>query len=371
MDDAASLRQTVTHLFDAVRYSRHAQELEEAAQSAEANLEADLNILESQSEEVTNLLSTMRQGAKKPLVELSKQVTEFLYTAKDQARAKLEKTAREEAAESLSAASIERDRAIKSMEAYLASDPLPVVDHTIAVRFVDGTYHAQASYECDGGMKYSFGLAAQNSRLFHEEFMLSQLGHEVRVPVRFSRSLLKKSRVPGFERLDQYLLADAEATQGRIRANFQKMENSARIKVITSGSDSQGFVGLEYADGAREVNVMNDQSLSAHVDIEEVRAAMKKVVDELSDLAKQKVTLLRISTNGEQNLKALDSYKILTVAMKVLGERYRDLVKTLPEGRKTGIPNGDLSLTFIRDRLKVLGDLGGQIGQQLGVQPAP
>lgn len=368
MESAASLKQTMTHLFDAVRFSDHARELEESARNVEGDLETSLNKLEAQAEELTSLLASMKVEQESVLRELSHQVEGFLATAKEQAKGKLQKRAKQQLEDFRYAASSERDKALKSLEAYFASDPLPIVENVVQVRLTEGVYEARSRCECEGGMKYDFRLAAQNSRLFHQPFILSQLGYELRVPVRFSRALLSKTRVPGFERLDQYLLADAESSGGRLRANFEKAGNGAKMKVLTTGGQEDGFVGLEYSDQIHAVNVMNDPSLVAFVDIETVKRAAAEIVAELADLSKKKVALLRLSTNGDQPLDALASREILERVLSVMGPTYRTLMKRVAAGMPADDTGEELSLEFVKSRIKVLGgELSKAVSQSLGL----
>jgi len=367
MEAPASLRHTVTHLFDAVRFSNHAREMEEAARKAETELEVELNKLESHTEEISNLLSRMMSGSDEPVRELSRQVEEFLETAKEQAKEKLERKTKEEVQNFKNTSATEKDKALKSLEAYLAADPLPILETVVQVRLnEEGIYEARSRYECEGGMKYDFRLAAQNSRLFHQELMLSQFGYELRIPVRFSRALLKKERVPGFERLDQYVLANAETSAGKIRATFNRPGNGASLKVVTSGPKPDDFLGLEYSDQSEAVNVTNDPSLGAHIDLEAVKKAMNELVSELMVLSKKKVALLKLSLNGDEPLENIDAQEVLSLVLKVLGPGYRSLVKEISDGNpKHG---KDLTIGFIQERLKVLGDLTGSVSTALGVQ---
>ena len=370
MEASASLKQTLSHLFDAVRSADHANELEESARSVEGDLEESLNKLEAQTEEVGNMLAALKVEKEPVLREVGQQVEGFLATAKEQAKGKLQKGAKERLEDFRRTVSGEKDKALKSLEAYFASDPLPVIENVVQVRLSEGVYEARSSYECEGGIKYDFRLAAQNSRVFHEPFLFSQLGYELRVPVRFSRALLSKTRTPGFERLDQYVLADAEASGGRLRANFEKQGNGARLKMVTSGSQEDGFVSIEYSDQVQAVNVMNDPSLVAFVDLEAIRKAAAEVVTELNDLAKRKVALLRLSINGDQSLENVNCREILQKVMSVMGSRYRAVVKKVT----TGVPleNGEeLEMEYLKGRLKLLGgDLSKTISQGLGLTPA-
>ena len=299
MEDRTSLRETVTHLFEAVRLTENAKEHEAAAKKAENDLQTELAKLEGKMQEVANPMSQLKSDIDPTIKEFARQATEFLTTAKEQARAKLEKRSHVKVEESLTLASNERGKAVKSLEAYLAGDPLPVIENVVSVNLVEGLYQATSSYECEGGMSYTYGLASQNSKLFSHELSLAQFGYELKVPVRFSRAVLK-GRVPGFERLDQYTLTEAETSGGRIRASFLKKDDNAKIKIVTSGGDESGFIGIEYSDQAHAVNVMNDPALIAYVELDSVRKAIRDLVRELTDLAGKKVTLLKLSFNGRE-----------------------------------------------------------------------
>jgi ElaB/YqjD/DUF883 family membrane-anchored ribosome-binding protein len=367
MEASASLKQTLSHLFDAVRFADHAKELEESARSVEGDLEEALNKLEAQTEEVGNMLGSLKVEKEPVLKELGEQVEGFLATAKEQAKSKLQKGSRQRLEDYRKAVSGEKDKALKSLEAYFSSDPLPVIESIVQVRLSEGVYEARSSHECEGGVKYDFRLAAQNTRVFHQPFVFSQLGHQLRVPVRFSRALLSKTRTPGFERLDQYVLADAEASGGKLRANFEKQGNGAKLKMVTSGSQQDGFVSLEYSDQVQAVNVMNDPSLVAFVDIEAIRKAAEELVTELNELAKRKVALLRLTVNGEQSLESVNCREILQKVMSVMGSRYRAVVRKVSAGDP--LENGEeLDMDYMKGRLKLLGgELSRSISQGLGL----
>ncbi|HEV2138008.1 MAG TPA: hypothetical protein VGR53_04140 [Nitrososphaerales archaeon] len=368
MEAAASLKQTLTHLFDAVRFAEHARQLEESARSTEGDLETSLSKLEARTEELTNLLASMKEESESVLKELSKQLEGFLVTAKDQAKSKLQRKAIQELEDDRSIASSERDKALKSLEAYFASDPLPVIENIAQVRLSEELYEGRSRCECEGGIKYDFRLAAQNSKLFHQPLTLSDLGHEIKVPVRFSKALLGKTRVPGFERLDQYVLSSAESSGGRLRATFNKSGNGSKMKVITSGDKDDGFVGLEYSDQVQSVNVMNDPSLVAYVDLEALKKAAAELVGELTDLSKRKVALLRFSLNEEAALDDINYREILQTVLTVMGPTYKESVKKIAAGTPAPNTNGELTLQFIQERLKTLGgELSKSVAQSLGL----
>lgn len=367
MEPTASLKQTITHLFDAVRSADHADELEESVRSVEGDLEASLSKLEAQTDEVSNLLAAMRVEREEVLKELSRQVDSFLATAKEQAKGKLQKSAKQQLEDHRRAISSEKDKALKSLEAYFAAEPLPVVESVIQVRLNEGVYEARSRYECEGGVKYEFRLAAHNSQIFNQPLSLSRLGYELKVPVRFSRGLLSKTRTPGFERLDQYVLSDAETSGGRLRANFEKDGNGAKMKVVTSGNQKDGFISLEYSDQLQAVNVMNDPSLVAYVEINAIKQAATALETELNELSKKKVALLRLAVNGEQTLNDVSCREVLLKVLGIMGPSYRDAIKKIASGNSME-KGEDMNLDYIRGRLRILGgDLSKSISQTLGL----
>ena len=368
MKATASLKQTVTHLFDAARFADHAKELEESARNVEGDLETALNKLEAQTEDLYNMLASMKVDQEIVMRELSQQIQGFLSTAKEQAKNKLQRRAKQQLEDYKNAASVERDKVLKSLEAYFASDPLPVVEEVVQVKLTEGVYEARSRRECEGGMKYDFRLAAHNSRLFHQPLHLSQLGYDLKVPVRFSRALLGKTRTPGFERLDQYILADAETSGGRLRANFDKSGNGAKMKVVTSGNQGDGFVGLEYTDQLNTVNIINDPSLVAFVDISAIKKAAGELIADLADLSKKKVGLLRLSVNGDESLDRLSGRMVLEKVLGVMGPTYRLLIKRLAAGLPADDKDEELTLEFVKERLKVLEtELSNTVAQALGL----
>lgn len=368
MPAAASLKQTITHLFDAVRFADHAKELEESARNVEGDLETALNKLEAQTEELSNMIASMKVEQESILRELALQLQGFLVTAKEQAKGKLQKRAKQQLEDYHKSAASERDKALKSLEAYFASDPLPIVEDSVYVRLNEGVYEAHSRYECEGSIDYEFRLASQNSRLFSEPFALSRLGYELKVPVRFSRALLGRTRVPGFEKLDEYVLAEAESSGGKLRANFERHGNGARVKVVTSGSQEDGFVGLEYSDQTQAVNVMNDPSLVAFVEIEALKKAAGDLVSELADLSKKKVALLHLSIDGEQALDDLSVHRILSQVLSVMGPTYRAMVKRIAAGQPADESGEEMSLEFLKGRIRVLGsELSKSVAQSLGI----
>ena len=368
MPGAASLKHTITHLFDAVRFADHAKDLEESAKNIEGDLETAVNKLEAQTEELSNMISSLKVEQETVLKELAQQLEGFLTTAKEQAKSKLQKRAKQQLDNFRKDAASERDKALKSLEAYLASDPIPILESSVQVRLNDGVYEARSRYECEGAIDYEFRLAAQNTRVFHEPFLLSRMGHAVKVPVRFSKAVLSKTRVPGFERLDQYVLAEAESSSGKLRANFEKHGNGAKMKVVTSGGQEEGFVGLEYSDQTQVVNVMNDPSLVGYVEVDALKKATADLVSELADLSKRKVALLDLSIDGEKMLDDLGIHKILQQVLNIMGPSYRTLVKKISAGQPANGGADELSFDFLKGRIKMLGgELSESVAQSLGI----
>ena len=371
MDPEASLKQTVTHLFDAVRYHNIAEGLEEGARGAESGLNSELDRLNTHTKKLLDDLGSMKDGSGSALDELSVQVRDFLGTAKEQAEEKLSRKAREQMEEFRGRASVERDKALKSLESYLAVDPLPIVENIVQVKLGKGIYEGSSRYDCEGGIKYEFRLAPQNSRLFHQQLSLSLLGYELKVPVRFSHVPLKKDRVPGFERLDRYVLERAETSRGKMHATFEKEGDGARMKVVTSGSAPDDFLSLEYTDQTVTVNVVNDPALAAFADLAMVRKAMGELASGLEELGRKKVALMKFSLDGGGGaLKDLDYGKVLLLILKTLAPAYLPVVENISsesKGKSESKGADALGIAFIKEKLKLLGDLSGPASKELGI----
>jgi len=119
------------------------------------------------------------------------------------------------------------------------------------------------------------------------------------------------------------------------------------------------------------VNVMNDPSLVAHVDIEAIKKAARDLVTELSELSKKKVALLRLTVNGEQPLGEVSSRAVLEKVIGVMGPTYRASIKRIATGSQNE-EGGGMDLEYIRGRVKILGgDLSKSISQSLGIASLP
>jgi hypothetical protein len=368
MEASSSLKQTLTNLIDAVRFAEHAHELSQKVKDEEDALKIDLTKLDDHSEVLMLQLDSMKNDPETILVELSQQVKGFLETAKEQAENKLQKKVAKRLEDYRGTISSEIDKAQKSLEAYLASDPLPLVENVVEVRRSEEIYEAWSRSACEGGLRYEYTLAAQNSQLLHEPLSLSKLGHELKVPVRFSRAVLSKARVPGFEKLDQYVLAGAETSAGRIHATFEKAGSGATMKMVTSGDKEDGFVGLEYSDQTMTVNVTKDPSLVSYVDLAAVKKAATDLAAGLNELSKNKVALIRLTVDGEEVLEQMNVRLVFQKVVDVMGPIYKGVVKSIPGSPPPGSTGNGLSVEFIKSRLRLLGgDMSKALSDALGV----
>lgn len=126
---------------------------------------------------------------------------------------------------------------------------------------------------------------------------------------------------------------------------------------------------MEYSDQLQAVNVMNDPSLVAYVDIEAMKKATGELASQLDDLSKKKVALLRLSVDGEQSLENVSCRVILQKVMGVMAPKYRACLRRSPSDASAA--DEELDLDFLRGRLKVLGgDLSKSVSQVLGLTSA-
>ena len=112
---------------------------------------------------------------------------------------------------------------------------------------------------------------------------------------------------------------------------------------------------------------MTDPSLGVHVDLEAVKRAMGELASGLADLSSKKIALLRLSFGGEDVLQRLDCEEVLKLVLKVMGPAYQATVRKIANGTSDG--EGDFTIDFIRERLKVLGGASTSVATALGFQP--
>lgn len=344
-----------TELVDAVRFSRNWQESVQEQNDARARAEEQLRELDDLEARISAAFETLHVDAE-DLEKLSGKVVEFTALAvqqtKDGVNARLTASLEDASSESNSAAL----KAKRSLEAYLAVTPLPVVDEEFFLELTDGSYSATAEYKCAGEIEYDFLLNTANSRLFRSALMFSEVRKGMKLPVRLGKAWLRKEPVPDFERLDVYTLSKARASKNHLTATLTNRETNSTVNLVFSRSGSESFVTVEYIDENGPVDVTGEPALNKHVDLPVMKSSAGALVDAIVDLRKEKLQLNRLESAGEDILASLDCTGFMM-----------QVVRTLAQSKESMDAIRKIDPKFALERLRALGPEASKVSEALGL----
>ncbi len=352
---ADSLEVLVTQLFDAVRYSEEVVALEEQKKKLEKESNERLARLDGFHREISVPLERLKERDDADYVDrLSTQVKEFVGAAVEQAKSRASEEDAKELSEVASRMTSEKTKALKSLESYLVSSPIPLMERTLTVRLGDSGYEAEVHYSCKGNISYRFTLATQNSRFFHRGFRFSAQGKRINLPVGLQRTWIRKEPTPHYEKLERFSLTSAEVSERHIIAEFFNEETQAKVRMAGAGPDGEGIPSIEYSENGKVTNVTNDTGLNKYIDSMAMAEAIRDLRSELLSLEKNKAALKELTLDGEDVLEGLEFLRLLKAVFGVMGSTYKSLVQNMA-ARPLKTRNGVLTLSQIRERLALLG----------------
>ncbi len=355
-----SLRQVVTNLFDAVRFSDQLHEAEAKAKSLRNEFDSKSLRLDTFVKSVVNSSEVLTKQVPEDYAKImANQVNEFVRAAADQAKAKGSAKATGEISEVGSEAVSSRTKTLKSLEAYLGSNPLLVVDRLVTVKLVDGGYQAQATYSCKGNVVYRFNLGTQSSKMFGSEFKLSKLRKKLNVPVGLGKTWIRKEQSPRYEKLEQYSLKSAEASSQHFIAEFFEEESRTAIRISRAGQEGGGFTSVEFIDGAEVVNVTTDAGLNKFLDSAAVTAVVNSIWAELIQVEASRVALTELTVSGRDILERMECESLLRTVLRIMGPTYKAILER-PAEKQLKDSEVEVSLSFVRERLSLLGESASQ-----------
>lgn len=354
-DASGHLKSVLMDLIDSVRFAQNVKDAEAKTKSSQERLERQMEELEVLKTSIFDSLSDVKWLDETYKTELSKNITSFVNAAVDQVRVRLKARLKQDQDDYKNATESERVKAVKSLEAFLASSPLPIVDSVIALKHDEGSYAARARYKTEGGIQYEFSLNSAQSKLFQNDFSLGMLGKEIKLPVRLNKTWLKKEPTAGFERFDQYVLDKAEASGNHIVASFLSRESESTVDVVFSKSEQDSFVTVEYHDAKGRVDVTGEPSLSKYLDMQTLKSSMAQLLAAIGELERSKLALTRLKVGEEDILESLDCYGFM---LKVI-----DVLKPEFESWK-GAP---VDNALLKERLRLLGEKARPVVRALGL----
>ncbi len=344
-----------TELVDAVRFSQNWRRILEEQQEMKEGAAKQIEALDSLKSEISQALEDVKLDPEASKA-LSNKVNEFAALAIQQAKERIDAKLKVELERSSSQSASEELKAKKSLESYLASAPLPVIDEQVTVALSNGSYSAMAEYRCAGEIEYEFLLNTGVSKLLRGELTFAELQKGVRLPVRLGKAWLRKEPVPDFEKLDGYSLSKARASKNHLTATFVSHETHGQVDLVFSRSGSDSFVTVEYSGDGLKVDVTGEPGLSKHIDLVSVKNAAGNLTDAIVDLKRQKLRLTKLKAGEEDILAMLDCLGFAKRAVGVIIQSK----ESMAEIRKI-----DPKLAL--ERLKLLGPSGSTLIGTLGL----
>jgi len=83
-------------------------------------------------------------------------------------------------------------------------------------------------------------------------------------------------------------------------------------------------------------------------------------------LEQNKLKLSRLSVNGNDILSTSSYLEFGMFIFDIMNGKFLEIIKNLPEKGNEQSPTGGLSKNYIKERLRVLGQLGNEMLQELG-----
>ena len=367
-DDSDSLKRAFSSLTDTMRFLDRMEQLR--VEISQLEEERNKKIL-AFDKMVSNISITVKDFedvlGKEVVSELATQLSGFSKTATDIVRKKTEQYFDNALKEAKSAEVSQNTKTIKSLESFLAISPFPTLEATIRVSFSNGAYSARCNYRCINDIQYEFSLDTKKNPFFGKEFRLASIEKEVKLPISLGKSLLKKELVPEYEKFDQYVLTELEATETSLITDFSHPEKEATVRIVYSKSGTNPLATVTFKDTQMTVNVTSEPSLNRFLKSEILERAMDRLWLATSELERNKIALTALSCGGKDILSNFDCAEFFTSAWKIIAPALMNAIK---EDAKVGNSINQSSLTerFVRDKISLLGDKSSTVLIMLGLE---
>lgn len=358
-----SVRQAFTSLADAMLYLQRLRELERKREESKEQSESRLIALETFKVDVAEDVSKLKEILGEARTnELSKQIVGFSSTAVEMMKEKMNQESQRQLATMESDYNSEKTRAVKSIEAFLSTSPLSIIDRSIEVTLQDGAYAAKARYRCQENIEYEFLLDAKVNTFFKGQLRLGVFERNLRIPIGLGRSWLKKEPVPDYRSLEQFVVSYAEATETSLVVECSETEGEDRVKLIYTRHGDHASLTLQYSHTAGTIDVTQEPGLNVHLDSDAFIRTMERIWIAMNDLEKRKVAITKIICDNRSLLETLEFSDFFTKSWKSISGSVREAMRTRAKEDQEA-----LDKDFVSEKLKSLGAEADEISDLLQV----
>ncbi len=364
-DTVKTVKQLMFNLVDAVVYSKKSKELTQEAEERAKIFEKKTKKLDALIKELDETLRSYSKGEDldDEFRELISKIEEFADTAALQTKRVLEQKFEKQREELKEEAEAYRIKALKSIETFLSSDPLPILDKRVTLKAVGGAYEARVRYTCAEKIEYEFLLDTKNVDLFQNPLEFSKFEKGLKIAVRLGKTWLKSELVPGYEKLDQYVLSSAEVSKTNTVATFIHEQSEKKFTFVYSKSETQSFIEVKYEDSQGSVDVNADPQLNKYLETEPLKYALENLTLALLELERHKMRLTKLVQDENDLLSSLDFFELLLTSSKIASQN----LKKVPGATLFTEFSKEEIVQFV-ERLKLLGREGLQIASLFGIE---
>lgn len=364
---AKSVKQSFLSLTDAMLYLNRSRELERKIEETKDVLDKRLIALEALEVDISDDITKLKEMVGEARMnDLSKQITGFSAAAVDQLKQKLSQEAKSQLDLFSSDSETEKTKTVKSIEAFLSTTPLALIDRSILVELQDATYAAKARYRCQDNVEYEFSLDTKLSPSFKSRFKPGSLDRTLKVPVGLGKSWLKKDPVADFRNLEQYYLINAEATETSLVVECISEDGDEHLKLVYTRHGARVSLSVIVSSDEKSVDVASEPSLNAHLDSDKFIRLMERIWLAVNELERRKIALTKLVSDNNSILENLDCAEFFPKSWEAISKPIKDVMKSSSGG--WGSNDETLDEKTIKEKLKVLGPEAIQVADLLGIE---
>jgi hypothetical protein len=365
------LTQAFSSLVDSMKYALRVDELNGKVRETKLLLEKRSKVLDDLEGSISNLVGE-KEGelGKEHTEELSSEISTFSSAALSQVKRKIESELKENIEEYNISISSERLKMVKSVESFLLTSPLPILDNVTYLTLRDGAYSLRTRYRCERDIEYEFMLDAKVYRQFRKELRVESLQNGLKVPVGLGKAWLKKDPSPEFQGIDDFVLESAEATEGSLIATWAEPSSKAKLTFVFSKRPDSSSLTLKYFDGSSEIELTSEPTLSKYLNTQALSSVAARLLILMEDIERHKTSLTRLVCGDKSLLETGDFQEFFDRSWKMIGPRVAALIRAPSENQPvTNSPQMEtLDERMALEKIKQLRDHGQVVARVIGLE---
>lgn len=369
MEYARTLYYALTDLLDAISYSDRAMEDQKDLEEFNNQIKARMDRVDRIKEDISKLLKTFQEeSGSTGFQEYADQLLEFTGVLLGRYKDKVSKDFASNQQEIVNSVDSDRSKAIKSVEAFFARDPIPVNERNFSVKFTEGAYDARIKNRCPKDIYYEFAANTKNSELLRSQLYFSSISKGYKIPVRTAETWISKDLAVDYERTDRYFLDSAELTKQNLSVVFVDPEKESQFRIVLSRADSSIFLDVEYSDKLQKVDVTSQPALNNKLESGELTSTMDRLARSIADLQDKKLKLVKLNLRDNDVLTKMNYFDLIITIFGIIENDVSSIISRILAGEKITISGSDvLDAEFMKDKLSMFEERAREVAAAIGM----